>query len=169
VPITKGIFYEYELPLKLTPPGHYESTDDNRARVWPAENSFDIDLSLLQAAKEERNRQMLLPGSSLSISDVFVYTNGTARISVSGNPNMSNIKVIMIGVRNPIKTRNKAVDDGSPKYGEVWFDELRLNDFIENGGWAATDICRPVLPIWALLIWSVSLVLRGGEVSIKSE
>jgi len=133
----KGNFYEYELPLKLTPPGHYESTDDNRARVWPAENSFDIDLSLLQAAKEERNRQMLLPGSSLSISDVFVYTNGTARISVSGNPNMSNIKVIMIGVRNPIKTRNKAVDDGSPKYGEVWFDELRLNDFIENGGWAA--------------------------------
>jgi cell surface protein SprA len=133
----KGNFYEYELPLKLTPPGYYESTDDNRARVWPAENSFDIDLSLLQAAKEERNRQMLLPGSSLSISDVFVYTNGTARISVSGNPNMSNIKVIMIGVRNPIKTRNKATDDGSPKYGEVWFDELRLNDFIENGGWAA--------------------------------
>ena len=134
----KGNFYEYELPLKLTPPGHYDnSVDDQRARVWPAENSFDIDLSLLQAAKEERNRQMLLPGSSLSISDVFVYTNGTARISVSGNPNMSNIKVIMLGVRNPIKSRNKATDDGLPKFGEVWFDELRLNDFIENGGWAA--------------------------------
>jgi cell surface protein SprA len=134
----KGNFYEYELPLKLTPPGHYNNDkDEERAKVWPAENSFDIDLSLLQAAKEERNRQMLLPGSSLSISDVFVYTNGTARISVSGNPNMSNLKVIMIGVRNPIKTRNKATDDGSPKYGEVWFDELRLNDFIENGGWAA--------------------------------
>jgi cell surface protein SprA len=80
---------------------------------------------------------MQLPGSSLGISDVFVYTNGTARISVSGNPNMSNVKVIMIGVRNPIKTRNRGADDGSPKYGEVWFDELRLNDFIENGGWAA--------------------------------
>ena len=134
----KGNFYEYELPLKLTPPGHYNNDkDDERAKVWPAENSFDIDLSLLQEAKQERNRQMDLPGSSLSISDVFVYTNGTARISVSGNPNMSNLKVIMIGVRNPIKTRNKATDDGSPKYGEVWFDELRLNDFIENGGWAA--------------------------------
>jgi cell surface protein SprA len=124
--------------LKLTPPGQYNNNlDADRLKVWPAENSFDIDLSLLQAAKEERNRQMDLPGSSLSISDVFVYTNGTARISVSGNPNMSDIKVIMLGVRNPIKTRNKATDDGLPKYGEVWFDELRLNDFIENGGWAA--------------------------------
>ena len=134
----KGNFYEYELPLKLTHQGHYDNNlDADRLKVWPAANSFDIDLSLLQEAKQERNRQMQLPGSSLSISDVFVYTNGTARVSVSGNPNMSNVKVIMIGVRNPIKTRNRGTDDGSPKYGEVWFDELRLNDFIENGGWAA--------------------------------
>ena len=89
----KGNFYEYELPLKLTPPGHYDNaSDDQRTRVWPVENSFDIDLSVLQAAKQERNRQMQLPGSSLSVSDVFVYQNGTARVSVSGNPNMSNIK-----------------------------------------------------------------------------
>ena len=104
----KGNFYEYELPLKLTPQGHYENnSDDDRLKVWPAANSFNIDLSLLQEAKQERNRQMQLPGSSLGISDVFVYSNGTARISVSGNPNMSNVKVIMIGVRNPIKTRNR--------------------------------------------------------------
>ena len=134
----KGNFYEYEIPLKLTQPGHYDNNiDDQRAKVWPAENSMNIDLSVLQAAKQERNRQMELPGSSLSVSDVFVYQSGTARVSVSGNPNMSNIKVIMIGVRNPIKTRNRTTDDGTPKYGEVWFDELRLNDFIENGGWAA--------------------------------
>ena len=134
----KGNFYEYEIPLKLTPPGHYDNnSDDERAKVWPVENSFDIDLSVLQDAKQERNRQMQLPGSSLSVSDVFVYTNGTARVSVSGNPNLSNVRVIMIGVRNPIKTRNKATDDGNPKYGEVWVNELRLSDFIENGGWAA--------------------------------
>ena len=137
----KGNFYEYELPLKLTPPapsgGYSNKSDKERAIVWPPENSFDIDLSVLQEAKQERNRQMQLPGSSLSVSDVFVYTRGTVRVSVSGNPNMSNIRVIMIGVRNPIKTRNKAADDGNPKYGEVWFDELRLSDFVENGGWAA--------------------------------
>ena len=44
-----------------------------RAIVWPAENSFDIDLSVLQDAKQERNRQMQEPGSSLSVSDVFIY------------------------------------------------------------------------------------------------
>ena len=134
----KGNFYEYELPLKLTLPGRYDNNSDaSRAQVWPQENSFIINMSLLQEAKQERNRQMDLPGSSLSVSDVFVYTNGLARVSISGNPNLSNIKVIMVGVRNPIKTRNQNYDDGNPKSGEVWFNELRLSDFIENSGWAA--------------------------------
>jgi cell surface protein SprA len=134
----KSNFYEYEIPLKLTPPGHYDNNSDAaRAIVWPTENSFNIDLSVLQDAKQERNRQMNEPGSSLSVSDVFVYMHDGHRISVSGNPNMSNVKVIMVGVRNPIKTRNPSSDDGNPKWGEVWVNELRLNDFIENGGWAA--------------------------------
>jgi cell surface protein SprA len=135
----KGNFYEYEIPLKLTPPNNrYDNKlDKDRATVWPVENTFDIDLSVLQDAKQERNRQMLEPGSSLSVSDVFVYPHGNARVSVSGNPNLSNVRVIMIGVRNPIKTRNRSTDDGNPKYGEVWVNELRLSDFIENGGWAA--------------------------------
>jgi cell surface protein SprA len=134
----KGNFYEYEIPLKLTPPGRYDNNSDaDRTKVWPVENQFDIDLSVLQDAKQERNRQMQEPGSSLSVSDVFVYQHGTARVSVSGNPNLSNVRVIMAGVRNPIKTRNQLKDDGNPKYGEVWINELRLSDFIENGGWAA--------------------------------
>jgi len=134
----KGNFYEYEIPLKLTAPGRYDNDlEDKRELVWPTENSFNIDLSVLQEAKQARNAQMLEPGSSLSVSDVFVYSNGEARISVSGNPNLSNVKVIMVGVRNPIKTRSPLTDDGNPKYGEVWINELRLNDFVENGGWAA--------------------------------
>jgi cell surface protein SprA len=134
----KGNFYEYELPLKLTPPGRYDNkSDTEREIVWPADNSFNIDLSVLQDAKQERNRVMQQAGSSLSITDVFVYNNGNARISVSGNPNLSNVRVIMVGVRNPIKTRNPSRDDGNPKSAEVWVNELRLSDFIENGGWAA--------------------------------
>ena len=137
----KGNFYEYEIPLKLTPPfsskPYDNKSDRERAIVWPEENSFNIDLSLLQEAKQARNAAMQEPGSSLSISDVYVYSNGTSRISVSGNPNLSNVRVIMIGVRNPIKTRNKNTDDGTPKSAEVWVNELRLNDFVENGGWAA--------------------------------
>ena len=134
----KSNFYEYEIPLKLTPPGRYDNKDDeSRALVWPEINSFNIDLSLFQDVKQERNKRMLESGSSLSVSDVFVYANEGHRISVSGNPNLSNVKVIMVGVRNPIKTRNPSRDDGNPKWGEVWVNELRLSDFIENGGWAA--------------------------------
>jgi len=134
----KGNFYEYEVPLRLTPPGRYSNDNDSqRAIVWPEENSVNIDLSVLQAAKQERNRKIQEAGSSLSVSDVFVYNSGNARISVSGNPNLSNVRVIMVGVRNPIRTRNLSGDDGNPKYAEVWINELRLSDFIENGGWAA--------------------------------
>lgn len=131
-------FYEYEIPLKITPPGVYDNNSDAaRLKVWPTENSFDIDLSVLQTAKEERNKQMLMSGSSLSLTDVFVYKHDGASVSVCGNPNMSNITVIMLGVRNPIKTRSPATDDGHPKSAEVWVDELRLSDFIESDGWAA--------------------------------
>lgn len=134
----KGNFYEYEIPLKLTPPGRYDNESDaSRAMVWPAENSFNIDLSVLQEVKQTRNRKMEEPGSTLSVTDVFVYNDGKNRISVSGNPNMSNVRVIMVGIRNPIKTRNPGIDDGAAKSGEIWVNELRLNDFIENSGWAA--------------------------------
>jgi cell surface protein SprA len=134
----KSNFYEYEIPLKLTPPGRYaDDSEEARQIVWPDVNSFNIDLSVLQDAKQERNRKMQEAGSSLSISDVYVYMHNGHRISVSGNPNMSNVKVIMVGVRNPIKTRNPSADDGNPKWGEIWVNELRLSDFIEDGGWAA--------------------------------
>ena len=135
---SKSNFYEYEIPLKLTAPGRYNNkADESRALVWPEANSFNIDLSVFQDAKQERNKKMLEPGSSLSVSDVFIYVNEGHRISVSGNPNLSNVKVIMIGVRNPIRTRNPNRDDGNPKSGEIWVNELRLSDFIEDGGWAA--------------------------------
>ncbi len=131
-------FYEYEVPLKLTPPSDKYNNDSeiDRGIVWPASNSFKIDLKVLQEAKKERNRKMAQAGSPLSLSDVFAFEDDSNRVYVCGNPNLSNIKVIMIGVRNPIKTRNPGNDDGTPKSGEIWVNELRLSDFIENGGWA---------------------------------
>lgn len=135
----KGNFYEYEIPLKLTPPGRYSNdSESQRAIVWPEDNSFNIPLSLFQEAKQARNRELQQPGSNLSVSDVFVFpaANGH-RISVSGNPNLSNVRVIMIGVRNPIRTRGTGLDDGLTKSGEIWVNELRLSDFVEDGGWAA--------------------------------
>jgi cell surface protein SprA len=134
----KGNFYEYEIPIKLTPPGRYSNDNDaQRSVVWPEENAFNIDLTIFQEAKQARNTMMQEEGSSLSLSDVFVYPVDGHRISVSGNPNLSNVRVIMVGIRNPIKTRGVGPDDGLPKSGEIWVNELRLSDFIEDGGWAA--------------------------------
>ena len=134
----RGNFYEYEIPLKLTPPGRYSNESDaQRAIVWPAENQFNIDLSVFQDAKQARNKAIQAQGSTLSMTDVFVYSVNGHRITVSGNPNLSNVRVIMIGVRNPIRTRGVGHDDGLPKSAEVWVNELRLSDFVEDGGWAA--------------------------------
>lgn len=136
----KSNYYEYEVPLKVTPPSdkYNNDSEEDRRIVWPEANSFNIDLSILQEAKKERNRQMQESGSNLSISDIFPFmASDSNMVYVCGNPNLSNIKTIMIGIRNPIKSRHPRTDDGQPKSASIWVNELRLNDFIENGGWAA--------------------------------
>jgi len=126
--------------LKLTPPasGRYNNDlESDRWIVWPDENMFDIPLKIFQEAKQARNMELRREGSNLNASDVFEYYDGNNRVKVSGNPNMSNIRTIMIGVRNPKRSRDLQNDDGQPKSGEVWLNELRLSDFNEEGGWAA--------------------------------
>src|SRR5207249_4577201 len=53
---------------------------------------------------------------------------------VKGSPNLSNVRVLMIGVRNP----RDPGGNGPDVCGEIWVNELRLSDFDEKGGWAAT-------------------------------
>lgn len=135
----KGNFYEYEVPLKVTPPGRYNGNDDgDRLIVWPAENRFEIDLEVFQQAKQARNDAMRQIGSNVDINSVFViYDNKGNKVSISGNPNLSNIRTIMIGVRNPKAGSNTYPDDMMPKSGEIWLNELRLTEFNQDGGWAA--------------------------------
>jgi cell surface protein SprA len=53
----KNNYYEYEIPLVLTPEGTYSDKNINdRLVVWPKENTFDFDLQALTKAKMERNR-----------------------------------------------------------------------------------------------------------------
>lgn len=132
-------YYEYEVPLVLTPHGTYNNdSESDRAIVWPEVNQFDIDLSLFTRVKQERNREMANPNSNVNTTTVYhIYDEKGNKISVSGNPNMSSIRTIMIGVRNPRRGSNINLDDGMPKTGEIWLNELRLTDFNESGGWAA--------------------------------
>lgn len=134
-----GNFYEYEVPLKLTPHNKYDGdVEADRLMVWPKVNRFEIDLSVFQEVKQARNSAMNVEGSTVELNTVFpIFDSKGNKVSVSGNPNLSNIKTIMIGVRNPHSGNNPGGDDGMPKSGEIWLNELRLSGFNESGGWAA--------------------------------
>ncbi|HEX8018350.1 cell surface protein SprA, partial [Mucilaginibacter sp.] len=120
-------YYEYELPLKITQPG----TSDAGA-IWPDVNQMDLELDLLVRAKLARNH------SNVAYNQLFKYTEGDKVVYIKGQPDLSKLRTIMLGVRNPYKGTNVLPDDGLDKSGTVWFDELRLTDFDQRGGWAAT-------------------------------
>ena len=54
--------------------------------------------------------------------------NERNRMAVMGNPSLSDIRVILVGVRN---------NTNAKKDGIVWVNELKVTDFDESGGWAA--------------------------------
>lgn len=135
-------YYEYEIPLKKTPAGLYYSaetdlTATDRYIVWPSENDLDLDLTTLMDAKQARNVAMSAINSTVSYNTPYQIFDGKNKIIVIGNPNLANVKSVMIGIRNPRKESNLYSDNGSPKSAEIWIDELRLTGFNSNGGWAA--------------------------------
>ena len=50
------------------------------------------------------------------------------RIGIKGNPSFGNVRTIMLGMKNA---------STSEVAGEVWFNELRLSELKNQGGWAA--------------------------------
>ncbi len=132
-------YYEYEIPLKLTPYGTYkDESEEDRKKVWPEANNIDLLFDDLSEVKQHRNDQIRRGNPNVNFTTIY-YENiaGGRRIAVVGNPNLSNIKTVMIGIRNRSKNNNNLPDDGLPKCIEVWVNELRLADFVEKGGWAA--------------------------------
>ena len=74
--------------------------------------------------------------------DRLIFGSESGKITVIGNPILSDVKTIMIGIRNPARINPKdgtvnLEDDGLPKCAEMWANELRLTDFDQRGGWAA--------------------------------
>ena len=126
----KNNYYEYEIPLNLTPEGLYN--DDNREdreKVW--RNQFDFALSALTQAKMDRNRAKRSGNTNVGNTipyETYDPENLENKITILGNPTLEDIQSIMIGIRN------KTTDEVS---GEVWVNELRLSEFNEQGGVAA--------------------------------
>ena len=130
-------YYEYEVPLNVTPAGAYSNeSEDDRLVVWPVSNQFNFLFEELTQVKLDRNK-VIREGGQLDITELYSQRHGANSIYVKGNPNIANIKTIMLGIRNRGQGVNHLPDDGMSKSAVVWFNELRLTDFDENGGWAA--------------------------------
>ncbi|MDO4715278.1 MAG: cell surface protein SprA, partial [Bacteroidales bacterium] len=123
-------YYEYEIPLTVTPAGQYSDQSlAARQAVWPEANNLDIPLTLFTAVKKERNRNRSVGTASyvqpFSLYDPEAPNN---KVTVMGNPTLGEVRTMMIGVRN---NAAHSVD------AEVWVNEMRLDEQTNQGGWAA--------------------------------
>ncbi len=137
-------YYEYEIPLKLTAWGTSYTSKDS---IWPAINNIEIQLEDLVKVKSKRNAAMNQPGSNVKLNFIYSerFRKGTVgnkdyfhTIKVLGNPSISDVEAIMIGVRNPKRQNLNGTDDGLSKSAVIWVNELRLTELNSNGGFAGT-------------------------------
>ncbi|HEX9980397.1 MAG TPA: cell surface protein SprA, partial [Flavobacterium sp.] len=147
-------FYEIQIPLKVTAANTAtnESTCPpiGAADVWPEENEIDLSLDLLTKLK------ILAMGPNSPVEDIngIKYINegdplmnpslagrpNELRLGIRGNPNFGLVRTLMIGIRN--NTQNPQIPEEvvlseRDITGEVWFNELRLSEMDNKGGWAA--------------------------------
>ncbi|MFB9056236.1 cell surface protein SprA [Mariniflexile ostreae] len=128
-------YYQIEIPLKV-------STGVSREALWPEENEINLSMEVLSKMKALGISNMTLSNDTPTFYDVVdgqinetsvpefsPYTIGQQRVAIKGNPNFGDIRSLMVGVKNTT-SRNDIC-------GEVWFNELRLSDLDNDGGWAA--------------------------------
>jgi len=149
-------YYEIELPLKITRP------EDGRTIevVWPEQNQIDLDLNDLYALKARRDRE----GYNLGI----LYPQAGPEpinkhgIRILGRPDLSQVKMMMIGVRNPRTSDAKAFDVC------LWANELRLTDFDRTAGWAGNVVLNTKLADLGTVTGSLRHISFGyGNVQSK--
>jgi cell surface protein SprA len=129
-------YYEYELPLRITPDGTYTADfEADQRKVWPDQNNVELPLKQWTGLKTERNNYIGDGFDDLALKSRYEKPFEGGKIYVVGNPNLGEVKTIMIGIRNP-RAPPDGSDDGQPKCAEVWVNELRLSDFNQQKGWA---------------------------------
>ena len=122
-------YYEYEVPLKFT--DWYTSSNRDK-EIWPEENNIEINFDKLVEVKNNRNKS--LGNGNVQTNRVYSELDGKNKVKVMGNPTISEVRSMMIGIRNP----KKHGDVGHDKSAIIWINELRLTDLKNDGGWAAT-------------------------------
>jgi cell surface protein SprA len=132
-------YYEYEVPLTFTP---WYTSRSQVDEIWPEKNNFKIDLEKLVQFKLGRNEKIRSGDTDVRMNMPYFAYDGDNKVTILGSPSLSSVKAIMVGVRNPKKTSFADNDDGLPKCAEIWLNELRLTDFNNQGGFAATARIR---------------------------
>jgi len=128
-------FYQIEIPLQV-------STSTTREGLWPTANEINLPIDVLGQIKSLGISDGTLTNLDPTFYDVIngeavpitgdEYSNyiaGQHRIAIKGNPNFGDIRTLMVGVKN--------ASDSDDVCAEVWFNELRLSDLDNEGGWAA--------------------------------
>ncbi len=147
-------YYEVRIPLKVTPFGTSDPEE-----IWPLENRIDLKLDLLNKIKLKLIETNSIGASSTGVfyneSDLDPTAAGKPNplvIGIKGNPDFGDVKVIMVGVRN----------NASHKIcGEYWFNELRLSEMKNKGGWAANTNMDASLADFATLSFTGGISTEG--------
>ena len=121
-------FYQVEMPLKVTSFGASSPED-----VWPSENEIEISLDLLTKLKIlalQSDPSIIIDPNGIGFveEENIGSSNNRLTLGIKGNPNFGLVRTLMIGIKNK---------SGSIKRGEVWFNELRMSDMDNKGGYAA--------------------------------
>jgi cell surface protein SprA len=140
-------YYQLELPLRKSS----GAIGSSESEVWPEFNEINIPLELLEQIKSIGINQGTLTNEDPIFYNVidgelqetpvteftpFSLTSSSSqteapyeqRIAIKGNPNFGDIRTLMIGVKNI---------GNNDLCAEVWFNELRIADMDNEGGWAA--------------------------------
>ena len=124
-------YYEYEVPLKMTPWG---TSITDEYGIWPESNNFEIEFDKVVNVKSNRNTAIASGNTDVRINRLYIERDGKNYIKVLGNPTISEVRSMMIGIRNP-KFDDEVSQDKSVI---VWINELRMTDLTSGGGYAAT-------------------------------
>ncbi|MEL0455100.1 cell surface protein SprA [Flavobacteriaceae bacterium SZ-1-7] len=127
-------YYQIEIPLVV-------STSRTREGLWPTENEINLPIEILGKVKAQGISDMTLGNEDPTFYDIVNgdivlandpfggYVINQHRVGIKGNPNFGDIRTLMVGVKN--------VTNSDDLCAEVWFNELRLSDLDNEGGWAA--------------------------------
>ena len=129
-------YYQIEIPLQVTP-----GVSNDPATVWPNINEINLPIEVLEQIKslgitngtlsnEDATFYNVVDGllEPNAIPEFTPYILGEQRVAIKGNPNFGDVRTLMVGIKNGVRQEVCA---------QVWFNELRLSDMDNEGGWAA--------------------------------